>query len=195
MPSTVNGFSLAYAAAGGIILYSGIKGSSISDTVRSALAGSTAPPVTESLPGAAEAASAAAAGAAPAAGTAAAVTAPATASQASWAQSLLTAIGAPATAANLASVEHWIAAEGDFSLPGHNNPLNTTLVTSGSTGSINSVGVQNYGSATQGVEATVQTLETGGYGDILMLLRSGQGLASGAAAGLSKWSGGAYASV
>ena len=52
MPPKVNGFSVAYTAAGGIILWSGIKGSSISDTVRSVLAGSTSPPVTESLPAA-----------------------------------------------------------------------------------------------------------------------------------------------
>lgn len=49
MPSAVNGFSVAYTAAGGVILWSGIKGSSISDTFRSVLAGSTSPPVTEQI--------------------------------------------------------------------------------------------------------------------------------------------------
>ena len=49
MPGKVNGFSVAYATAGGIVLWSGIKGSSISDTVRSVLSGSTSPPVTETI--------------------------------------------------------------------------------------------------------------------------------------------------
>lgn len=49
MPSAVNGFSVAYTAAGGVILWSGIKGSSISDTFRSVLAGSNSPPVTEQI--------------------------------------------------------------------------------------------------------------------------------------------------
>lgn len=64
MPSRVNGFSVAYTVAGGVILWSGVKGSSISDTFRSVLAGSTAPPVTEQIAGS----SAAAAGAGIAAG-------------------------------------------------------------------------------------------------------------------------------
>lgn len=64
MPSAVNGFSVAYTAAGGVILWSGIKGSSISDTFRSVLAGSTAPPVTQKIP------------AAPASGTPAAASSP-----------------------------------------------------------------------------------------------------------------------
>jgi hypothetical protein len=45
----VNGFSVAYTVAGGVVLWSGIKGSSISDTFRSVLAGSTSPPVTERI--------------------------------------------------------------------------------------------------------------------------------------------------
>lgn len=56
MPSRVNGFSVAYTVAGGVILWSGIKGSSISDTFRSALAGSTSPPVTEQVAGSSPAA-------------------------------------------------------------------------------------------------------------------------------------------
>ena len=66
MPGKVNGFSVAYATAGGIVLWSGIKGSSISDTVRSVLAGSTSPPVTEAVTTAAESPSGGGSAAAPA---------------------------------------------------------------------------------------------------------------------------------
>lgn len=49
MPGKVNGFSVAYTVAGGVVLWSGIKGSTVSDTFRSVLAGSTTPPVTEQI--------------------------------------------------------------------------------------------------------------------------------------------------
>jgi hypothetical protein len=39
MAARVNGFSLAYTAIGGIVLWSGIKGTTISDTFRSLIAG------------------------------------------------------------------------------------------------------------------------------------------------------------
>jgi len=51
VPSRVNGFSVAYTVAGGVILWSGVKGSSISDTFRSVLAGNASPPVTEQIAG------------------------------------------------------------------------------------------------------------------------------------------------
>jgi resuscitation-promoting factor RpfB len=56
MASRVNGFSVAYTVAGGVILWSGVKGSSISDTFRSVLAGNTSPPVTEQIAGSSPAA-------------------------------------------------------------------------------------------------------------------------------------------
>lgn len=191
MPGTVNGWTVAYTAAGGLVLWSGIAGTSLSATVKGALAGQTPAqlPQTEAI------SAPAAQGAATASAAAGGSSGAASPSASSWAKSFLSAIGAPATAANLQSVENWITVEGDFSSAGHNNPLNTTLPTAASTGTFNSAGVQNYGSAAAGLAATVQTLEAGGYGDILMLLRSGQGLASGAAAGLKRWSGGAYGSV
>lgn len=49
MASKIDGLSLAYAVSGAIVLWSGIKGSSISDTVRSVIKGSTTPPVTEQV--------------------------------------------------------------------------------------------------------------------------------------------------
>lgn len=67
MPGKVNGFSVAYTVAGGVVLWSGIKGSSLSDTFRSVLAGSTSPPVTQQIAGSSPAATAAVeAGTAPA---------------------------------------------------------------------------------------------------------------------------------
>jgi hypothetical protein len=47
----IRGTSIAYAVAGGLLIYSGIKGSSITDTVKSALSGSLNPADTEPLAG------------------------------------------------------------------------------------------------------------------------------------------------
>jgi hypothetical protein len=51
MAARINGFSVAYAVAGGVILWSGIKGATISDSVRSILAGNNSPAVTETITG------------------------------------------------------------------------------------------------------------------------------------------------
>jgi hypothetical protein len=45
----INGAAIAYSVAGGLILYSGIKGATISDTVRSALGGNLNPATTEEI--------------------------------------------------------------------------------------------------------------------------------------------------
>lgn len=45
----VSGPAVAYSVAGSLILFSGIKGSSISDTIRAALSGTLNPPVTEGI--------------------------------------------------------------------------------------------------------------------------------------------------
>jgi hypothetical protein len=108
---------------------------------------------------------------------------------------VLTALGAPATAANIASMKNWMAHEEPPSDWNHwNNPMNTTQPMSGSK-SMNSVGVQSYPSITTGLQATVETLNNGLYGDIIARLKSGSGLKSGASAGLLKWSGDGYSSV
>jgi hypothetical protein len=112
-----------------------------------------------------------------------------------FASSVLQALGAPATSANVQSIEDWAAQEGGG---GANNPLNTTLQTAGSTGSINSVGVQNYANTADGVAATAQTLQGGNYSAIVSALKSGSGLiGAGGAVGseLSTWSGGGYDSL
>jgi hypothetical protein len=110
-----------------------------------------------------------------------------------WASAILKAVGAPATQANLSSMQAWFQHEGGG---GQNNPLNTTLSAAGATGSINSAGVKNYSSPAAGVQATVQTLR--GYPAIVTALQSGQGLSSsspGVAGELSEWSGGGYSSL
>jgi len=112
-----------------------------------------------------------------------------------FATQVLAELGAPATAQNIDSIADWAAQEGGG---GANNPLNTTLVTSGSTGAVNSAGVQNYASVTDGVQATAQTLQEG-YPAIVAALQSGNGIvrttSSAIESELSEWSGGGYTSI
>jgi hypothetical protein len=108
-----------------------------------------------------------------------------------FAKSVLATIHAPATPANVASIEAWARREGGG---GTNNPLNTTLSMPGAT-DFNSVGVKNYSSMGVGILATAQTLLGGGYSDIVAALRSGNGLCGRSFSGLSTWSGGGYSSV
>jgi len=51
MATRINGFTVAYTVAGGLILWSGVKGATISDTARSVLKGSTALANTEPITG------------------------------------------------------------------------------------------------------------------------------------------------
>jgi hypothetical protein len=123
----------------------------------------------------------------------------ATPSESSWISNVLSRIGAPSTAADTASMTDWIGHESDYpgngtTTGGLNNPLNTTLPEPGSV-DYNSAGVQNYPSASEGEQATSDTLENGDYPDILSRLRAGLGLRTGAGEGLDTWSGGGYDSV
>jgi hypothetical protein len=111
-----------------------------------------------------------------------------------WITAMLTAIGAPPTPANIKSISSWIAHEGPYGTQGQNNPLNTTLKMPGST-SFMGLAVQNYPTPAEGIAATAQTLTGGPYGDILLYLRSGQGLCGRSLHGLSVWSGGGYSQV
>lgn len=184
----VKGMPVAYATVGGIILWSGVKGDTIAGTVRSLLSGQAPQAGTQTI-------------GTPAVG----ITNPASStgstsgkgeseSESAWITSFLSALGAPATSANTASMTDWISHEGTFGTGATNNPLNTTEPGYGSTSVFNSTGVRNYPTEQDGISATAATLN-GGYPDILSLLRSGAGLKSGASAGLSKWSNGAYTSV
>lgn len=119
-------------------------------------------------------------------------------SPAGWAQALLQALGDPLSSENLKSIEHWEQLEGgNWQNTAKFNPLDTTQQMSGSTnmggGAGGAAGVQAYTSWSQGLQATLETLKNGHYSDILAQLKSGKGLTSGAAAGLSTWSGGVAA--
>lgn len=108
---------------------------------------------------------------------------------------ILSYIGAPATSANVNSMSAWYSHENSGWPPGcANNPWNTTLPEPGAS-NCNSVGVKNYTSLSQGIQANGDTL-TGGYPQIVAALRSGNGLCGG---GLAQefltWSGGGYSSV
>lgn len=74
------------------------------------------------------------------------------------------------TPQNLTFLNAWARAEGGGA---SNNPFNTTQRAAGAS-SYNSVGVRNYASPLQGIQATDQTLLNGRYGNILAALRQGQ---------------------
>lgn len=86
-----------------------------------------------------------------------------------FAQDLLAGIGAPDTPENERVISAWMRAEGGAD---HNNPLNTTQDAPGAS-NFNDVGVKTYTSYEQGVQATVQTLLNGMYGNIIDTLRKG----------------------
>src|SRR5689334_1041755 len=89
----------------------------------------------------------------------------------SWADAFLQVMGAPRCHANLVVTIAWQAQEGtqaDW------NPLATTHRMDGST-DFNSVGVQNYRTLAQGLEATKETIENGwrdfGYGAVIRSMK------------------------
>lgn len=90
-----------------------------------------------------------------------------------YARAVLTEVGAKPTQRNLWALVSWMQAEGGTA---SYNPLNTTLPMPGST-DYNGVGVKNYRSFGQGVEATARTLNYGadrnvyGYKSIRRRLR------------------------
>ncbi len=112
----------------------------------------------------------------------------------SFADALLSGIGAPVTPTNERTVEDWAAAEGgagpQWGIPNNTdgfNPLNTTLPEPGAT-STNSAGVKSYTSWAQGLQATVATLLSPAYSSIVTDLRSNTAEAQVAAdVGASSW--------
>jgi len=104
-----------------------------------------------------------------------------------WESVYLAAIGAPNSAQNRRLLASWQRWEG-----GHTNNdarfnyLNTTQKMHGSH-SINSVGVQAYGSLAQGARAFARTLRNGKYNDLLGGFQSGNPYAANVTAGLSTW--------
>ena len=89
---------------------------------------------------------------------------------AEWAKVFLQYVRLPVCKNNLIAIVAWEANEGSRATW---NPLDTTLRMPGST-NFNSVGVQNYRSLTQGLQATVLTLNKGAiiyrYGGIVAAL-------------------------
>lgn len=192
----VNGLAVATAAAGALLAWSGFKGAKVTTALRSLLSGqqpsgANTEPVTSPTAPTVGLTGSNATGGLPQGGTS--VT-PAGPGESAWILAFLTSIGAPPTPANIHTVTAWIQHETPWPPVARNNPLNTTLQEPGSS-PYNSVGVQNYPDPATGILATSSTIREGGYGDILLALRSGQGLCGRSWAGLSRWSGGGYSSV
>jgi len=99
-----------------------------------------------------------------------------------WAKLFLSRLGAPACADNVATVIAWETQE---STSAAYNPLATTHAADGA-GAFNSVGVRNYVSLDQGLQASVDTLQLGadsyGYGSIIAALTACAPAATSAAA-------------
>lgn len=92
-----------------------------------------------------------------------------------WEVAVLTAAKLPVTTANINFLAKWHEYEGSNA---KFNPLNVTGYQSGNVstyglGSINSAGVQTYGSAQQGAQATATFLGFSNYADIRAALASG----------------------
>lgn len=194
---------LLLVGGGAIVAYSGLKGKGVSSALRSVISGQNPKFALSANNIAGTPASGGGGGGGFTHGRAPLVKGPRGPGETAWFTAMLTALGAPATKANLASLHNWRLQESpwdtsapDGALYAH-NPLNTTLATSGSVGQVNSVGVQMYANAAAGIAATVQTL-LGGYPHIVADLRKGIGLSTGdpgVAGELSTWSGGGYSSV
>lgn len=115
----------------------------------------------------------------------------------SFTRAVLTDLGAPRSAANIASLETWYRHEWPSWPPSAaNNPLDSTLWRPGATAFNTLPGgghVWNYPTATEGALATAATLENGRYPQILAALRAGRGLCgSSVAVEVSTWSAGGY---
>lgn len=202
----LSGLAIAEITAGVILAWSGIENAPLSQTFRDLLGGQKPQPgPATALPAAVGKSTATAqiGGGDTGLPYGTVGTGPAGPGEAAWFTAMLASIGALPTPANLKSLHDWRTREStwdnsqpDGALYAH-NPLNTTLVTSSSVGTVNSIGVQIYGSAAGGIAATAQTLLQG-YPAIVSALRRGVGLATGdpaVASELLTWSGNSYSSV
>ncbi len=106
------------------------------------------------------------------------------ADRAQWATDVLNKLGMPVTSENLEAMAAWAQAEGTSA---GFNPIATTQSMPGAT-NFNSVGVKNYASYADGVQATVTTLTNGHYPNILAALQAGNSaIAVGQAVANSPW--------
>lgn len=119
-------------------------------------------------------------------------------------KAVLKGIGAPASGANITSMTDWGGKEsiypGGPGKGGKWNEWNTIVKMPGSTNYNNlggGMGVQNYPSETEGIQATVKTLEMPNFHAIVSQLRTGKGLMGTGPwnAELGHWSGGGYTQV
>lgn len=187
MPAnTLNGTALASVAVGSLFIWAAVTGKSVLATVQTIVSGKSPALLTNVNPvSGVDSGLTAAQVASPSTTFAAPV------NQQQFIKEVLAGIGAPDTPSNESSMAAWIAREGGG---GQNNPLNTTFPLGAAT-NFNSVGVKNYGTPQDGVAATVDTLKNGSYQDVVLMLRSGQGLCGRSFSGLSTWSGGGYSKV
>ena len=87
-----------------------------------------------------------------------------------WAKDFLTRLGAPITASNVQAITAWEKAEGTKAAY---NPLATTQGGYAGETRFNSVGVKNYASYQDGLDANVQVINNGLYTNILAALQQG----------------------
>jgi hypothetical protein len=87
-----------------------------------------------------------------------------------WARDFLTKVGMPITSENVRAIAAWEQAEGTKA---HFNPLATTQGGFAGETRFNSVGVKNYATYQDGIDANAHALMNGRYGNILDALRAG----------------------
>jgi len=91
-----------------------------------------------------------------------------------WRERILIGVGVKPTSENLRFMSAWAQAEGGNA---ENNPFNTTQVMGGVSRKYNDlgggIGVQRYPDVQTGIDATVNTLTNGRYGNIIGALRQG----------------------
>ena len=97
-----------------------------------------------------------------------------------WAKDFLTRLGAPITASNVQAITAWETAEGTKAAY---NPLATTQGGYAGETTFNSVGVKNYASYQDGLDANVQVINNGLYTNILAALHQGDERPGGRAGG------------
>jgi cell wall-associated NlpC family hydrolase len=136
--------------------------------------------------------------ASPQGGTAAIGAVPVTSgSEGAFIRATLADLAAPASHADVTSLASWFPHEYPSWPPwAANNPMSSTLPAPGST-AYDSAGVQNYPSATEGAQATAETLADGYYPLIVADLKSGSGLCGNPslAGEFLTWSGNGYSGV
>lgn len=129
-------------------------------------------------------------------------TAPGGPGLAGYMSAVLKGIGAPATAANMSTMNIWSTRDEGFRWPGgpnaggHFNPLNSTQPAANTT-NYNSDGVKNYPTEAEGIGATIATLKNGFYPGIISGLKAGKGLSGTGPwnSELLKWSGNGYSTI